>query len=131
MKQPRELRMSVYVGLRLYLYPALPQNEWVKLTSKTHTFERAHFCQYIKRHIERQSLCVRVVLARGTYIFLRHFEMNNEWNNLRYFYVLLIISFQYSLSSPGDTVSVSKCMTRPQPEQFPYLSTNDTELYLQ
>ena len=70
------------------------------------------------------------MLARDKHIFLRHFEMNNEWNNLRHLYVLLIIHFQYSLSSPGNTVSVSKCMTRPHPEQVPYLSTNDTKLHL-
>jgi len=53
MKEPRKLRMSVYVGLGIYLYPAPPQNEWVKLIPKSRTLERAPFCQYIKRHIQR------------------------------------------------------------------------------
>ena len=105
MEQPRELRMAVYVGLGIYLYPALPQNERMKLIPKSSTFERAPFCQYIKRHMEMQSPCVIAVLTHDTYIFLRHFEMNNEWNNLRHLYVLLNVYFQYSLSSPGNTVS--------------------------
>jgi hypothetical protein len=91
----------------------------MKLIPKSRTFERAPLCQYIKRHIERQSPCVRAVLARDTYIFLLHFEMNKEWNNLRHLYVLLIFHFQYSLSYPGNKVSVSKCMIRPHSQKFP------------
>jgi hypothetical protein len=131
MKQPRELRKSVYVGLGIYLYPALPNNDWVKIIPKSRTFQRAPFSQYITLHLERQSLCVRAVLARDTRIFLCQFEMNDKWNNIRHLNVLLIIDFQCSQCSPGNMLSVSKCNTRPHHEQNSYLSKKDTELHLQ
>jgi hypothetical protein len=127
MKQPRELRKAVYVGLGIYLYPALPKNDWVKLVPKSRTLQRAPFSQYIKLHLEGHSLCVTAVLARDTRIFQSYFEMNNELKSFRHLYVWLIIYFQCSLSSPGNTLSVSKCIRRPHPEQI-YLSTNDTKL---
>jgi hypothetical protein len=84
MKQQGELRMSVYVGHGVYLYPALPKDEWVQLIPKFRPFDKAPFCHYIERRIERHLLCVRAVLARGTRIFLRHIEMNTEWNTFRH-----------------------------------------------